>query len=290
MHITHQTISTNGINLHVAAAGDEDAPLVILLHGFPEFWRGWDRQISALVDAGYRVWVPDQRGYNISDKPNGIDAYTLDELALDIVGLLDAAGVERAPIIGHDWGGAVTWWLALQHSQRLARTAVLNMPHPGVMLRFLCSQPRQLLKSWYMFFFQLPWLPERMLQRSGTRMLRATGHAFRKMDLQHYRDAYNQPGAATGMLNWYRAMLRRSPKPPPSPRVETPTLMIWGEQDVALDARMAALSMKYVADGRLVTLPDASHFVQHDAPEQVNDLLIDWLGSDESGGSECSRV
>lgn len=161
--IIHTTISTNGVNLHVAQAGPADGPLVILLHGFPEYWASWRQQIPILASAGYRVWVPDQRGYNLSDKPAEITAYNLDQLALDVVGLIDAADAEKAFVVGHDWGAAVAWWLGIKHADRLEKLAILNLPHPAVLRRRFRTHFSQLRKSWYMFFFQLPWLPERFL-------------------------------------------------------------------------------------------------------------------------------
>lgn len=276
--ITHQIIATNGINLHVAMAGDETAPLVMLLHGFPESWEGWKHQIPALVGGGFRVWAPDQRGYNLSDKPSGVEAYRLDHLAQDIIGLIDAAGVEKAFVIGHDWGALVAWWIALHHPERLNKLAILNVPHPTAMYYFVRSHPIQWLKSLYMLYFQLPWLPEWMMKRFGLRFLRLSGHAFKSADLSHYQQAWNQPGAATGMLNWYRALIRRKGMSEiTDPIVKTPTLIIWGEQDIALDARLASLSLNYVAAGDLITIEEASHFVQHDVPDEVNVLLLLWL-------------
>jgi len=154
--VEHDRIATNGITLHVAQAGPADGELVVLLHGFPEPWWGWRNQIPALAASGFRVLAPDQRGYNFSDKPAGRGAYRMDTLARDIVGLIDATGRNRAAVIGHDWGGAIAWWLATYHPDRVRRVAVLNCPHPLVFSRILRRSPAQLLRSWYMFFFQFP--------------------------------------------------------------------------------------------------------------------------------------
>src|SRR3954463_14227547 len=159
--IRHRTIATNGVHLHVVEAGPEGGPLVILLHGFPEFWYGWRRQIEPLAAAGFRVLAPDQRGYNLSDKPRKISAYNLDLLARDVVGLIEEAGAGKARVVGHDWGGAVAWWLGVKHPERLAKLALLNIPHPLGMRRALRRSSEQRRKSSYMFSFQLPWLPER---------------------------------------------------------------------------------------------------------------------------------
>lgn len=289
-NLSHVQVQTNGISLHVTQAGPADGPLLILLHGFPEFWYGWRHQIAPLAAAGYRVWVPDQRGYNLSDKPRGVRAYALDTLAADIVGLIDAAGVDRAHVIGHDWGGVVAWRLADRYPDRLHRVAILNVPHDRVLARFLRRSPAQLRRSLYMFFFQLPWLPERVLgRRDGEAMAQLLARAsrpgaFSADDLTHYRAAWRQPGALTAMLNWYRA-LTRAYTPAPRRPITVPTLLIWGVHDVALGREMAPPSIDRCTDGHLVFIEDAGHFVQHEAPTQVTALLRDWFGR-----CDCSRL
>lgn len=280
-----QKIQTNGICLHVVTAGPSDGPLVILLHGFPEFWYGWRRQIDALAHAGYRVLAPDQRGYNLSDKPKSIGAYRLDELAKDIVGLIEAEGRERACIVGHDWGGAVAWWLALKHAPRVEKLAVLNAPHPLVMRRHLFGSKEQRRKSWYFFFFQIPFLPEARMRkddwRIGAKALQATSRpgAFSEEDLQHYRAAWSQPGADRGMINWYRASLQRMPRMNFNPRVSPPTLLLWGMKDRFLIRAMAQASIRLCERGKSVLFEEASHWVQHEEAERVNELLLEFLQS-----------
>lgn len=277
--LEYHTVATNGIALHVVQAGPRDGPLVILLHGFPEFWYGWRAQIEGLARSGFHVWAPDQRGYDLSDKPKGIGAYRIDALADDIVGLLDAAGRERAYVAGHDWGAGVAWWLGIKHADRLKKLAILNVPHPTVLLHHLRSSPAQLRKSWYMFFFQIPGLPERIIRAKdwsfGVRSLMGSSHpgTFTPDDLERYRAAWSQHGAMTSMINWYRAAFRRRPKLPADPRVHVPTLVIWGAQDRFLDAAMAQPSVDLCDDGRLVMIPEATHWVQHEAAERVTDLL-----------------
>lgn len=281
--LEHTFITTNGIRLHVVQAGPPDGPPVILLHGFPEFWYGWSKQISALAAAGYRVWAPDQRGYNLSDKPKGVDAYTLDQLAADVVGLIDATGHEQVYLVGHDWGAAVTWWTALKYPHRLRKIAVLNVPHPTVVNRTLRSSFAQLRKSWYIFFFQIPWLPEALVRmnnwRVGLQTLKESGRpdTFSDADLEQYRQAWSKPGAYTAMLNWYRAAVRRPAQQLPSMRVTVPTLLIWGAQDVALSRIMAQSSIDLCDNGRLVFIEEATHWVQHDEPARVNQLLLEFL-------------
>ncbi len=275
----------NGVNLHVVQAGPADGPLVILLHGFPEFWYGWHRQIPALAEAGYCVWIPDQRGYNLSDKPQGLDAYRIDELAADVIGLIDAAGRAQACVVGHDWGAAVTWRVANRFPDRVAKAAVLNVPHPYVMGKYIRRSLRQVLRSTYIAYFQIPALPERMLgaddwQPMVTALQRtAPPGLFSDADIARYRSAWSQPGAMTAMLNWYRAFVQRPVSWSPSPRIKPPLLMIWGTADTALEAEMAPLSMELCDHGRLHLLEGVSHWVQHQAPAEVNRLLLEYLAA-----------
>ena len=277
-------IETNGIKLHVVMAGPKDGQPVFLLHGFPEFWYGWRRQIPALAKAGYRVIVPDQRGYNLSDKPKGVKAYTLDKLVADVLGLIDALGYQKVNLIGHDWGAAVAWTFASQHPERLQKLGILNVPHPAVMINFLRrGDPEQLRRSWYIFAFQIIRLPEYFLRkndwRNAVRVLRGSGkvHTFTKEDISEYKKAWSQPGAMTAMLNWYRAIFRHPPHGTKDMHVKAPTLILWGMQDVALSHRMARLSLDYCEDGKLVFFEEATHWVQHDEANNVNMLLLDFF-------------
>jgi len=286
MEIEHSFIATNGLRLHVVQAGPTDGPPVLLLHGFPEFWRGWEKQIEPLAKAGYRVIVPDQRGYNLSDKPRGVRAYGVDRLAADVLGLADALGYQKLNLVGHDWGAVVAWAFALWHPERLYKLGILNVPHPAVMLRFLKRDREQLRRSWYVFFFQLPWLPEAVFRagnfRGGARMLRGSGklHTFTSQDVAAYKQAWSQPGALSGMINWYRALFRHRPQLPRDLRVHVPTLMLWGQQDIALSHRMAGPSIDLCDDGQLVFFENASHWVQHDEAEAVARQLLDFLRPD----------
>jgi epoxide hydrolase 4 len=273
----------NGVNLHVVQAGPADGPLVILLHGFPEFWYGWRNQIPALANAGYCVWVPDQRGYNLSEKPHGLDAYRIDELVTDVIGLIDAAGRERAFIVGHDWGAAVTWRLVNRFPNRVDKAAVLNVPHPYVMGKYILHSWRQIRRSTYIAYFQIPALPERKLGAENWQpMVAALNRTappglFSVEDMTRYRSAWSLPGAMTAMLNWYRAFVQRPVSWAPSPRVKPPMLMIWGTADAALEAEMAPLSIELCDNGRLHLLEGVSHWVQHQAPAEVNRLLLEYL-------------
>jgi pimeloyl-ACP methyl ester carboxylesterase len=282
MDLEHSTIETNDIRLHVVQAGPQSGIPVVLLHGFPENWRCWIDQIPALVDAGCRVIVPDQRGYNLSDKPKGIKSYRIDELVKDIVGLIDSLEYQKVNLVGHDWGAVVGWTLAYQHPERVQHLCILNVPHPLVMRRFLLRDLEQIRRSWYMFFFQLPWLPEMGMRaddwRGAIRTLRGSGliHTFTNEDIQKYKEAWSQPGALTAMINWYRA-LRYQWNLPKEMRIQVPTLMMWGMKDFALTHRMARPSIDHVDEGNLILFPDATHWVQRDAAEEVNHYLIDFV-------------
>jgi pimeloyl-ACP methyl ester carboxylesterase len=285
MDLEHDYIETNGIRLHVVQAGSKSGAPVILLHGFPEFWRSWIKQIPGLVQAGCRVIIPDQRGYNLSDKPEGVKAYRMETLVQDIIGLIDALDYEKVNLVGHDWGGIVGWILANQHPERLHRLGILNAPHPEVMRRFLQRDFEQLRRSWYAFFFQLPWLPEAGMRagnwRGAVRALRGSGkiHTFTNEDIEKYKEAWSQPGAMTAMLNWYRAAVRYQPRTTNDMRVKVPTLMMWGMKDFALSHRMARPSMDFCDDSQLVFFPDATHWVQLEAALEVNELLIEFVNA-----------
>jgi pimeloyl-ACP methyl ester carboxylesterase len=272
----------NGLRLHFVEAGT--GPLVILLHGFPEFWYSWRRQVPALASAGFRVLAPDLRGYNESAKPEGVRAYRMDLLVKDVVGLIEWAGTSRAILIGHDWGGIIAWHVAMRHPEAIAKLVILNAPHPAAFLRELRTLD-QWLRSAYVVLFQIPWVSERILRAEDFRFLErlfrrrpSNPDAFTAEDIQHYKNALGRPGALTAALNYYRAALRF-----PSRSVQTrcpiqaPTLVIWGERDPYLSARLCTGLETLVADLRVELLPEASHWVQNDAAERVNGLLSAFL-------------
>ncbi|WP_254279121.1 alpha/beta fold hydrolase [Haloarcula marina] len=287
---SHEFVETNGVRLHAVTAGPEDGDLAVLLHGFPEFWYSWKHQIPALAEAGYRVVAPDMRGYNRSEKPPGVDAYHVDELVSDVVGLVRAFDRESACVVGHDWGGLVAWYAAIQRPSVVDRLAVLNAPHPARYEEVATRSPRQLLKSWYVAYFQLPWLPEFGFRWNDYAILddvfresTVRPDAFSEADVERYRAALSRPGALTAAINYYRAMGRATLKRRLTGgeldgRVETPTLLVWGEQDFALDRSLTDGLERWVPDVRVDRLPDASHWVQMDAPERVTDAVLSHLG------------
>jgi epoxide hydrolase 4 len=284
MNVRLQRIEVNGVALHVAEAGPKHGRLVILLHGFPEYWEAWEGYIEPLAAAGYHVVAPDQRGYNLSDKPATVAAYDLDALALDVLGLADHFGQRRFTVAGHDWGGVVGWWIASRHAERLEQLILLNAPHPSIWGEVARSDPEQRRRSWYVLFFQLPWLPELVLASRRFKALadavgkRARPGSVTAATLERYRAAWRQPGALTGMLNWYRAIGRRTLPVSAELRFVTPILLIWGERDAFGVRALAEASLRLCENGEAVYLKDATHWVQHDEPERCIALLLEFLG------------
>ena len=281
MSIHFEYIPTNGVRLHIALAGPEDGEPVFLLHGFPDAWFGWEAQIPPLEDAGFRVIVPDQRGYNLSDKPKGVSSYQMDTLGDDIIGLADAFSYDRVHLAGHDFGAMVGWNLAMRHPERLKRLAIANVPHPAVMQNYLRTHPLQMLKSWYAFLFQLPGLPERVVRANNWKFLiSALPDDLITDERDRYREAWAQPRAMTSMINWYRASFRQMWKSTAASQIWVPTLVLWGQQDPHLSHEMAPLSVDLCEAGRLIMFEDATHWVMHDKPREVSHLLIEHFQSE----------
>jgi pimeloyl-ACP methyl ester carboxylesterase len=279
----HRSVECNGIHLHIAEQGE--GPLVILLHGFPEFWYSWRNQIGPIADAGYRVVAADMRGYALSDKPRGVSGYRIDVLADDIAALVRALGEESAAIVGHDWGGVVAWATAIRHPSTISRLVILNAPHPGAMRRAVRSL-RQLRRSWYVFAFQLPWIPEMMIRARNLRIIRrlfSTGpvrrEAFTDADIERYVDAVRRPATLTSMINYYRAALRyRGRRIAATENVTMPTLILWGMRDEYLGAELIDGLERWVSDLRILRFPEATHWLQHDEPQRVTSAILDFLG------------
>lgn len=270
-----------GLRMHVVALGPEQGRPVLLLHGFPEFWYSWRFQLPALAAAGYRVYAPDQRGYNSTGTTGPFDIATLVQ---DIVHLQDALGIQCADIVGHDWGGVVAWAFAARHPERVRRLAVLNGPHPGAYLAACRSSLSQCRKSWYVAFFQLPWLPEWALRRGNYAALRKVfaavpGDRMTAADVERYVEAMSRPGNLRAALCWYRALpasLWRG-QAAGDAVLSMPVCVIWGERDLALDKSCNDALPRYVRDFELHYLPDATHWVQMDHPVETNALLGAFL-------------
>lgn len=285
--ISTRFVEANGQRFELAECGS-GARLAILLHGFPELNFSWRDQMPLLAEKGYRVWAPNMRGYGASSKPEGIAAYRIDALIQDVAALIDLAKAEHPTtevmLVAHDWGAIVAWMFAIRKLRPIDRLVIMNVPHPKCAEREI-RKWRQKKKSWYIFFFQIPWLPERGLLRNDAEPIRtifagsaANKHLFPRDEMDVYARAAQRPGAMTAMLNYYRALLRL-----PDMRnvgdgvVETPTLVIWGEDDLALDIHLLDGMEQWVPNLTLHRLPGISHWVQQDAPEEVNRLLGNWL-------------
>jgi epoxide hydrolase 4 len=276
----HRDIMTNGIRMHYVTQGN--GPLIVLLHGFPEFWYSWRYQIPFLAERGYTVVAPDLRGYNDTDKPR--TGYDVPTLLRDIAGLIKGLGQEKAIIIGHDWGGVLAWAFAMSYPQMTERLIVMNAPHPQAMQQAFRTL-KQLRKSWYIFAFQLPWLPENALLRNNAyeigRMLKGAAvqkSAFPNEVLATYQEAMSKPGAMTAALNYYRQLIRhplRSAKNYAS--IGVPTLLIWGEQDIALGIELTYGLEQWVPNIQIKRIPDSGHWVQQEKPELVNTLIAEFL-------------
>jgi len=281
MRFASRFFEANGIRLHAITAGDESRPLVILLHGFPEFWYGWHKQIDPLATRFYVV-APDQRGYNLSEKPAAIADYTLDVLASDVVALARACGRNRAFIVGHDWGGVIAWWTAAYYPETVERIVILNAPHPLAIRRLLRRSIGQLFRSWYAGFIQIPTIPEVLVQaRDYAALVSAMRRSsrpetFTAGDFEQYRRAWEQPGALTSMMNYYRAFARR-PQPGEG-RLQAPTLILWGKKDVTLKPELAKLSARYCGRAEVRYFPNATHWLQHEEPEAVNAAILEFFG------------
>ena len=279
----HAAVATNGIKLHVVKSGPETGAMAILLHGFPEFWYAWRKQIPQLASAGYHVWAPDQRGYNLSDKPRSIDAYTIDKLGADVLGLMDAAGREKVVLVGHDWGAMIAWLFAMVHPQKVDRIAALNGMHP-VAFRNAMGSLSHLRQTYYGLVFQIPFLPEILLRARNYSWLRRiySGHNTLgglppQEDQQAWLQAMSRPGALTAMVNYYRGagqmmkFLKTAVQP-----VKVPSMLIWGERDgIGIDT---ALPTNHWAPGlEVMRIAEAGHWPHSDQPEIVNEALLRFL-------------
>lgn len=281
-------IKANGQRLETLIAGKGGKKLAVLLHGFPESHHSWRFQIPLLVKLGYEVWAPNLRGYGQSSKPTHLRDYAIEPLMEDVAQLMDQASDGRpVTLIAHDWGALIAWAFAASNQRPFERLVILNVPHPARLAEGLRTW-RQIKKSWYVFFFQLPWLPEKLMAARGAR---AIGQAFGALALdqtnfgpeilQVYRENALIPGALTAMVNYYRAAAQTTgfknfTRDKVSP-ITVPTLMIWGEEDLALGVELTDGYEGLVEDITLIRLKGVGHWVQQEAPEAVNAHLEGWL-------------
>jgi pimeloyl-ACP methyl ester carboxylesterase len=291
LDIERRRIDCGEVTLDCALAGDPGRPLVVLLHGFPESWYSWRHQIPVLAEH-FRVAVPSLRGYGGSDRPQAVSAYEMPRLTGDVRGLIRALGYDEAAIVGHDWGGGISWAFAIDHPDACRKLAVCNCPHPAIFAKHVTSNLRQLLRSWYMFFFQIPRLPEWVLTRDH---MRALERAFRDMvvrkdrevfgddDLREIKRSFEPAGAMTAAVNYYRAQFRNRAaltRYSLDTRIQCPTLLIWAEEDAALGKELTEGTAALIdAPFSIHFIPACSHWVQQERPEEVNAALLAFLRS-----------
>ncbi len=283
----HNYAEVNGLNIHYVKEGSGKT-LVIMLHGWPEFWFSWRHQLVALKEK-YTVVAPDMRGFNLSDKPKDLKDYKQNEVAKDIVALVKHLGFEKAVMVGHDWGGAIAWNLALNHPEVVEKFIVMNCPHPGVFIKNLKANPFQLFKSIYMFAFKIPVLPEILMGLNIKKFFEQIfrGWALNKEnfpdeEIEKYVDAFNLDGAKTGGFNYYRANTSfdaiKTNAFTKGRKVKADTLMIWAEGDIVLGKELIEGTAKYIeGDFKIHRIPECSHWVQNDCPEEVNKAILDFL-------------
>lgn len=277
----HNFISTNGINLHYVSQGS--GKLMLMLHGFPEFWYSWRHQIQEFA-SDYHTVALDLRGYNDSDKPASPSAYQMSEFIQDLKGVITGLGYEDCILVAHDWGGAIAWNFAYAYPEMVEKLIVLNIPHPAKFAQGLRT-PQQLLKSWYILAFQIPFLPELLFQLNDYQAIKEAFSgmaidktAFSEEDLNAYRDAAAKPGALTAMINYYRGIFPLLFNSEPEwPILEIPTLTIWGEADTALGKELTYGTEAYVRDWQIKYIPNCSHWVQQEQPALVNSYIWEFL-------------
>ena len=281
---SHNFIDANGIRLHYVSQGT--GKLMLMLHGFPEFWYSWRHQIEEFSKNYYTVAI-DLRGYNDSDKPEGVAAYLMPELIQDVRDTIHNLGYEDCILVAHDWGGAIAWHFAAAYPKMVEKLIVLNIPHPAKFVAGL-QTPQQLWKSWYIFAFQIPWLPEFFLQLNDHQAISEAFSAmainktaFSKADLDAYREAAAKPGALTAMINYYRGAFQSlfTIQSSQWSVLDVPTLTIWGENDTALGKELTYGTEAYVRDWQIKYIPNCSHWVQQEQPALVNQYIHEFLAA-----------
>ena len=293
----YQNVSANGLSFRVAVAGSGDR-LLLCLHGFPESALSWRYQLAPLAQAGYCVWAPDLRGYAGTSKPDGLEAYHLEQLLDDVTALIVHSQARHVILVGHDWGGVIAWYYAMRHAGRIDGLMILNAPHPACFEREI-RRWRQLRRSWYMVAGQIPRLPEWILSAKQARfigmifdIMRAHPDAIPDHIIRCYRQQAAEPGALTAMLNYYRAAIlgggARRQRQLGYPTIRLPTLVIWGLHDHALTHHNLDGLNECVTDLTIIPLPHAGHFVHEDDPQRVTDTMLSWLSDRFSRASSLS--
>lgn len=281
---THGFLQLKEVKLHYVANGDEYKPLMLLLHGFPECWYSWRHQLKEFRKS-YRVVAIDQRGYSLSDKPKGRRHYTKEKLSSDVAEVIEALGYNECVLVGHDWGAIIAWVTAERFPEKVSNLIIMNCPHPVVFQEHLFTNFSQVRKSWYIFYFQIPYLPEYVLAKNDFEALSnmfTSKAGVRKEnmdpeDIEIYKYVFAQKGALTGAINYYRASVYEKPLQPPKDSLKMPVLIIWGSKDIYLEKEMADACGKFVSNLSVKYVDNATHFVQLDQPDVVNNLMWQFL-------------
>ena len=289
----HDCIHTNGINLHYVTQGE--GPLMLMLHGFPEFWYSWRKQIPEFAK-DHKVVAIDLRGYNDSDKPTAKEAYVMAEFVADVKGVIEELGYDRCILVGHDWGGAIAWNFAYAYPNLVEKLIILNLPHPAKFAEGLRT-PQQILRSFYMFLFQIPIVPEMLIQLDDYQAIEAAflgmavnKAAFTQQDIDAYKDAFAKRGALTAALNYYRNIFKQGLTSQDWSVLDVPTLMIWGESDTALGKELTYGTETYVRDFQIKYIPNCSHWVQQEQPQLVNQYIREFILEQSAGNYSSSRL
>jgi len=275
---THEKIQANGIQFHYVTEGD--GPLMLFLHGFPEYWYSWRHQISEF-SKNYKVVALDMRGYGQTDRPQGKENYTIDVLVKDVKEVVSALGYEKCVLVGHDWGAIVAWYVAMNAEACIEKLIVMNVPHPKCYMENLTF--KQVLRSWYIWMFQLPKFSEAYLKANDFKWITdqfrsaVNTEAFPEEDLNKYKENAATPGALTAMLNYYRNLPAEMMKKDAMPIIQVPTLMLWGEKDGYTGKDSTRGTERYVKNLDLKFLPNCSHWTQQDCPKEVNQYMNDFL-------------
>ena len=287
----HEFANINGIKMHYVTIGE--GPLIVFLHGFPEFWKSWKHQIS-FFSKKFKVVALDMRGYGETERPIQVGEYRIEKLARDVTELIDSLGQKKATVVGHDWGGAVAWATAMMNPSFVEKLIVMNAPHPAIVQRNAFRNYAQMQKSWYMFFFLLEKAPEKVLSSNNFEILKhmfeisiKRKDRFSLSDIEEYVSSWSKEGGITGGLNYYRANLNEEfwgnlGESIPFPKIKIPTLQIWAEDDMFLGKELAEGTKEFVVDVpfSLKVIPNCGHWVQQEAPEEVNQIMEEFLLND----------
>ena len=287
----HEFANINGIKMHYVTIGE--GPLIVFLHGFPEFWKSWKHQIS-FFSKKFKVVALDMRGYGETERPIQVGEYRIEKLARDVTELIDSLGQKKATVVGHDWGGAVAWATAMMNPSFVEKLIVMNAPHPAIVQRNAFRNYAQMQKSWYMFFFLLEKAPEKVLSSNNFEILKhmfeisiKRKDRFSLSDIEEYVSSWSKEGGITGGLNYYRANLNEEfwgnlGESIPFPKIKIPTLQIWAEDDMFLGKELTEGTKEFVVDApfSLKVIPNCGHWVQQEAPEEVNQIMEEFLLND----------